>query len=53
MEEHRSTIDNESDTSTMIDFKLVGASVMVIGITGITQQSVIEQLQHCLGFEYM
>ena len=53
MEEHHTTIDDESDITTTIDFKLVGARVMVIGITGITQQSMIEQLQHCLGFEYM
>ena len=51
MDEHNTTIDNESDISTTIDFKLVGASVMVIEITGITQQSMIEQLQRC--FEYM
>ena len=54
MEEHHTiTIDDESDITTTFDFKLVGAHVMVIGITGITLQSMIEQLQHCLGLEYM
>ena len=33
MDKHHTTIDNESDINTTINFKLVGASVMVIGIT--------------------